>query len=101
MLASGDITSSSPPIVVNDVIVVGNSHDRGYYPSKNIPGHVRGYDAKTGRLLWRFNVLPQEGEFGNDTWGDAYRYTGNISAWAPLSADSDLGLVYLNGYANQ
>ena len=44
MLASGDITSSSPPIVVNDVIVVGNSHDRGYYPSKkeNIPGHVRG-----------------------------------------------------------
>ena len=98
MLASGDITSSSPPIVVNDVIVVGNSHDRGYYPSKkeNIPGHVRGYDAKTGRLLWRFNVLPQEGEFGNDTWEtDAYRYTGNISAWAPLSADSDLGLVYI------
>ena len=46
VLASGDITSSSPPIVVNDVIVVGNSHDRGYYPSKkeNIPGHVRGYD---------------------------------------------------------
>ena len=98
VLASGDITSSSPPIVVNDVIVVGNSHDRGYYPSKkeNIPGHVRGYDAKTGRLLWRFNVLPQEGEFGNDTWEtDAYRYTGNISAWAPLSADSDLGLVYI------
>ena len=98
VLASGDITSSSPPIVVNDVIVVGNSHDRGYYPSKkeNIPGHIRGYDAKTGRLLWRFNVLPQEGEFGNDTWEtDAYRYTGNISAWAPLSADSDLGLVYI------
>ena len=69
VLASGDITSSSPPIIVNGVVVVGNSHDRGYYPNKkeNIPGHVRGYDAKTGRLLWKFNVVPQEGEYGNDT----------------------------------
>ncbi|MEM6708753.1 MAG: PQQ-binding-like beta-propeller repeat protein [Pseudomonadota bacterium] len=98
VLASGDITSSSPPIVVNGVIVVGNSHDRGYYPSKkeNIPGHVRGYDAATGRLLWKFNVLPQEGEFGNDTWEtDAWKFTGNISAWAPLSADSERGLVFI------
>ncbi len=98
VLASGDITSSSPPIIVNGVIVVGNSHDRGYYPNKkeNIPGHIRGYDVATGEMLWRFNVVPQEGEFGNDTWDtDAWKYTGNVSAWAPLSADSELGLVYI------
>ena len=98
VLASGDITSSSPPIVVNGVIVVGNSHDRGYYPEvkENIPGHVRGYDVKTGRMLWRFNVLPQPGEPGHDTWeGDSWTYTGNISAWAPLSADSAKGLVFI------
>jgi quinoprotein glucose dehydrogenase len=97
-LASGDITASSPPIVVNGVVVVGNSHDRGYYPEKkeNIPGHVRGYDAKTGRMLWRFHVLPQPGEPGHDTWeGDSWTYTGNISAWAPLSADSERGLVFI------
>ncbi|MEM1434416.1 MAG: PQQ-binding-like beta-propeller repeat protein [Pseudomonadota bacterium] len=98
VLASGDITSSSPPIIVNGVIVVGNSHDRGYYPSKkeNIPGHIRGYDAATGRMLWRFNVVPQEGEFGNDTWEtDAWKFTGNVSAWAPLSADTERGIVYI------
>ncbi|MBO6575894.1 MAG: PQQ-binding-like beta-propeller repeat protein [Rhodothermales bacterium] len=98
ILDSGDITSSSPPIVVNGVIVVGNSHDRGYYPDRkeNVPGHIRGYDARTGMMKWRFNVVPQEGEFGNDTWeGDSWRYTGNVSAWAPLSADSELGLVYI------
>jgi quinoprotein glucose dehydrogenase len=97
-LASGDITSSSPPIVVNGVVVVGNSHDRGYYPEnkENIPGHVRGYDAKTGRMLWRFHVIPRAGEFGNDTWENgSWKYTGNVSAWAPLSADSELGLVYV------
>jgi quinoprotein glucose dehydrogenase len=97
-LKSGDITSSSPPLVVNGVVVVGNSHDRGYYPEnkENIPGHVRGYDAKTGRMLWRFHVIPRPGEFGHDTWeSDSWKYTGNVSAWAPLSADSELGLVYV------
>ena len=95
-LAHGDITASSAPIVVNGVVVVGNSHDRGYYPRRkeNIPGHIRGYDAKTGRMIWKFNVVPQPGEFGHDTWeGDSWTYTGNISAWAPLSADSELDLV--------
>lgn len=98
VLDSGDITSSAPPIVVNGVIVVGNSHDRGYYPSKkeNIPGHIRGYDAKTGTMKWIFHVLPQPGEFGHETWeGDSSTYIGNISAWAPLSADSELGLVFI------
>ena len=95
---AGDITSSSPPIVVNGVIVVGNSHDRGYYPDakENVPGHIRGYDAATGRMLWRFDVVPKPGQLGDDTWeGDSAGYTGNVSAWAPLSADSARGLVYV------
>lgn len=94
----GDITSSSAPLVVNGVVVVGNSHDRGYYPEnrENIPGVVRGYDAKTGRMMWRFNPVPRPGEPNNDTWEEgSWEYTGNVSPWAPLSADSKLGLVYV------
>ena len=94
----GDITSSAPPIIVNGVIVVGNSHKQGYRPKRieNIPGHVRGYDVKTGKMLWIFHVLPQPGEFGHDTWeGDSWKYTGNISSWPPLSADSERGLVFI------
>ena len=97
-LAAGDITASSAPIVVNGVVVVGNSHDRGYYPNKkeNVPGHIRGYDAETGMLRWTFRVLPGPGEFGHDTWeGDSWTYTGNISAWAPLSSDSERNLVFI------
>ena len=96
--ATGYITNSSPPIVVNGVVVVGNSHEQGYYQTRkeNVPGNVMGYDAATGEHLWTFNVIPQEGEFGNDTWeNDAWRWTGNVSAWAPLSADPELGLVYV------
>lgn len=94
----GLITTGSPPIVVGDVIVVGNAHGRGYYPSQkeNIPGHIRGYDVRTGKQRWIFHVLPKPGEFGNDTWeGDSWTFTGNISSWPPLSADPELGLVYI------
>lgn len=93
----GYITNSSPPIVVNDVIVVGNAHQQGYNQTRreNVPGHILAYDAKDGGHKWKFNVIPQPGEFGHDTWeSDAWSYTGNVSAWAPLSADPELGLVY-------
>ncbi|MCY3612610.1 MAG: PQQ-binding-like beta-propeller repeat protein [Gemmatimonadetes bacterium] len=94
----GYITNSSPPIVVNGVVVVGNSHEQGYFQTRkeNVPGNVLAYDAATGEHMWTFNVIPQEGEFGNDTWeNDAWKWTGNVSAWAPLSADAELGLVYV------
>ncbi len=94
----GYITNSSPPIVVNGVVVVGNSHEQGYFQTRkeNVPGNVLAYDAATGDHMWTFNVIPQEGEFGNDTWeNDAWKWTGNVSAWAPLSADPELGLVYV------
>ncbi|MEL7043640.1 MAG: PQQ-binding-like beta-propeller repeat protein [Pseudomonadota bacterium] len=97
-LERGYITSSSPPIVVNGVIVVGNSHEQGYNQSRieNVPGDILGYDAKTGKFLWKFNVIPQPGEFGHDTWeSDAWKYTGDISSWAPLSADLERGIVYI------
>ena len=95
----GYITNSSPPIVVNGVVVVGNSHEQGYRQTRdeNVPGHILAYDAGSGEHLWKFNVIPQsESEFGFDTWeNDAWKWTGNVSAWAPMSADSERGLVYV------
>jgi len=94
----GYVTSSSPPIVVNGVVVVGNSAEQGYNQSRieNIPGDILAFDAKTGDFKWKFNVIPRPGEFGHDTWeNDAWQYTGDVSPWAPLSADPELGLVYI------
>ncbi|MDH3206609.1 MAG: PQQ-binding-like beta-propeller repeat protein [Gemmatimonadota bacterium] len=94
----GYITTSSPPIVVNGVVVVGNSAEQGYNQTRieNVPGDILAYDARTGEHMWKFHVIPRPGEFGHDTWeNDAWRYTGDVSSWAPMSADEDLGLVYL------
>ena len=97
-LETGYITTSSPPIVVNGVIIVGNSHEQGYYQSRieNVPGDILGYDARTGKFLWKFNVIPQPGEVGHETWeNDAWQYTGDVSSWAPMSADLERGIVYI------
>ena len=97
----GQIASSSPPIVVGDVIVVANSSIHGYYPIKlhNLPGYVQGFDVHTGKQLWKFNLVPQKGEFGAETWENGSAPgtpgVGKNDAWATLSADPDLGLVYI------
>ncbi len=94
----GAITTSSPPLIVNGVIIVGNSAHQGggYTRLENIPGDVQAFDARTGEHLWTFHTIPRAGEFGNDTWeNDAWEWTGNTNVWAPLSADPDANLVYL------
>jgi glucose dehydrogenase len=94
----GYITNSSPPIVVNGVVVVGNSAEQGYNQTRveNVPGDILGYDAKTGKFKWKFHIIPRPGEFGHNTWeNDAWKWTGDVSSWAPLSADPQRGLVYI------
>ena len=96
--AYGTVGSSSPPIVVGNVIVVGNSAMQGYYPRllRQVAGHIRGYDVRNGRLLWTFRLIPRAGQFGADSWeGDALETAGKVDAWAPYSADEELGLVYI------
>ncbi|MGD8599909.1 MAG: PQQ-binding-like beta-propeller repeat protein [Gemmatimonadota bacterium] len=94
----GYVTNTSPPIVVNGVVIVGNSNLTGRLDPRreNVPGDVLAYDARTGEHLWTFNVIPRPGEFGHDTWeNDAWEWSGNINTWPPLSADPDNGIVYV------
>ena len=94
----GMVTSSAPPIVVNGVVVVLVGHQPSYGQTRieNIPGDIMGYDAETGEFLWKFHVIPRPGEFGHETWeNDAWMWSGDMSSWAPASADPELGLVYI------
>lgn len=97
----GQIGASSPAQVVGDVIVVGNSAIHGYYPIRlqNLHSFIRGFDVRTGRQLWKFNLIPQPGEFGADTWKNGTKLgtpgVGKVDAWAPYAADPELGLVYI------
>ncbi|CAN5774934.1 glucose/quinate/shikimate family membrane-bound PQQ-dependent dehydrogenase [soil metagenome] len=95
---TGFITNSAPPMVVDGVIIVGNSGEQGYYQTRRqeVAGHVLAYDGRTGEHLWKFHVIPRPGEFGNETWEDgSWEYSGNVGSWAPMAADPGLGLVYI------
>jgi glucose dehydrogenase len=97
-LEIGYITNSSPPIVVNDVVIVGNSAQQGYNQTRQemVPGDILAYDARTGERKWKFHVIPRPGELGHETWeNDAWEWTGDVSSWAPMSADPELGIVYI------
>jgi glucose dehydrogenase/alkylhydroperoxidase family enzyme len=91
------VGSSSPPTVVGNVVIaqlVGEVTPPNV--EEGTPGHIRGYDVRTGRLLWTFHTIPQAGEFGNQTWEKgSWKYTGNTGVWTMMSADLELGYVYL------
>ena len=86
----------SPPIVVGDTVITPASISSYNISREAPPGWMRGFDARSGRTKWTFHTIPQGDEFGNDTWGgDSWRVTGKVGVWSMMSADTELGLLYL------
>ena len=86
----------SPPIVVGDVVIHGSSIADRRINKEAVPGWVRAWDVRTGEHMWDFHTVPQAGEEGVETWeNDSWTYSGNANVWTYLSADEELGYVYL------
>ena len=89
-------TMSSPPVIVRNVIIAGSSVMDWWGHRPSPVGDVRAFDVVTGRLLWTFHTVAQGGEPGVETWEkDSWKEAGNTNVWAPMSADEELGYVYL------
>ncbi len=92
---------SSPPVICRNVVVVGgtvlDAFGIGSKPQQEMPpGDVRGFDVRTGQSQWTFETIPQVGSFGNETWQEnSWETTGNTNVWTWMSADENLGYVYL------
>jgi quinoprotein glucose dehydrogenase len=90
------LSVSSPPLIVRNTVVVGSAISDHRITKIAVPGWVRAYDALTGKLKWVFKTVPEPGEFGSDTWKhDSWAYSGNANVWTTMSADEELGYVYL------
>jgi len=86
----------SPPLVVGNTVVTPASISSYNITKEAPPGWMRGFDPITGRTKWTFHTIPQGDEYGNDTWaGDSWRVTGKVGVWSLMSADPELGLIYL------
>lgn len=97
-LVSGEIGLHHTPTVVDDIVIVGSSMKEGFQVTtqNNTKGLVRAWDIRTGKLLWTFHDIPQKGEFGYDSWANnSADYNGNAGVWTGITADPELGNVYL------
>src|SRR5215475_4450271 len=95
---SGEIGLHATPMVARNVVIVGAAGKTGANPKsfQNVKGYVRGFDVRTGKRLWIFHTIPQQGEFGVETWEkESWVYTGNTGVWGQISIDEELGLAYL------
>src|SRR5580704_17438716 len=87
---------SSPPVICRDIVVMGSKVNDIPLAAEMPPGDVRGFDIRTGKQLWSFHTIPHEGEFGNDSWKrGSWKTTGAANVWTMMSADDELGYVYL------
>lgn len=92
------ISVSSPPAVCRGVVIVGTALGDGQVgPGPDLPaGDVQGFDVRTGKRLWTFASVARPGTTGGETWeGGSSNTPRGVSAWAPLTADEQLGYVYL------
>jgi quinoprotein glucose dehydrogenase len=97
-LLTADIGLHSTPLIVRNMVIVGAAHTAGDAPHvrRNAKGFVRAFDVASGKRKWIFHTIPRRGEFGYDSWvGKDADEAGNGGVWAQMSADEELGLVYL------
>ena len=89
-------TLTSAPLVAGDVVIVGSSIRDTPRTREVPPGHVRAYDVRTGEHRWTFNTIPNEADYGNQTWeAESWRDAGAVNVWTLMSVDPELGYVYL------
>jgi quinoprotein glucose dehydrogenase len=90
----GQFKLITPPVVYKDIVITGGANEEGE-PSTGLYGDIRGWDARTGALLWSFHTVPRTGEPGVETWEpESWKNRSGTNAWSFLTVDVERGLVF-------
>lgn len=88
------VLSNTPGAVFGNLLFMPMRLGEG--PAPAAPGHIRAYDLRTGRLVWRFHTIPHPGEAGYETWPpDAWQHVGGANCWAGMAVDVGRGIVFV------
>jgi quinoprotein glucose dehydrogenase len=86
---------TSPPYIIGDLAVIGAmvpDNDRADVPS----GVVRAFNVRSGELAWAWEPVSEEyKKLHRDQLGNTRYHLGSPNVWAPVSGDSDKGLVFV------
>ncbi len=85
---------TSPPAVIDDIVVVGSAIDDNH--QVDMPaGVVRAFDARSGALRWSWDPIPRNPAAGDDTkLTNAWR-SGAANAWSIMTVDLERDLVFV------
>ncbi len=91
-----EFDQTSPPVVFEDLVIVGSRIPDRLQRKFDPPGTVQAFDARTGERRWVFFTVPQSaGDFGADSWKNgSWRFTGHANVWGLMSLDAERGLLY-------
>src|SRR6266540_407587 len=79
------------PMIFENLVLLGLG-----ISEQGVKGWIGAFRLETGEPVWRFNTVPDDGEPGAETWGNAdVRKRGGGAVWAPLSLDPQAGIVYV------
>jgi quinoprotein glucose dehydrogenase len=85
---------SAPPIVYKNLMIAGGTTQEN--PPQGPAGDVRAWDMNTGKVVWKFRSIPQEGEKGNETWAkDSWKNRTGVNIWGHITIDAQRGIAYL------
>lgn len=87
------IVANAPGVVYQDLLIIGMRLSEGLDAA---PGHIRAYNVRTGMREWIFHTIPQEGQYGYDTWDPkTVKQIGGANNWAGMTLDRLRGIVYV------
>src|SRR6185503_14820382 len=90
----GGFSLASPPAVFKNVVITGGNNGE-QAPSAGLYGDIRGWDARSGKLLWSFHTVPRAGEPGVETWeGESWKNRSGTNVWSFFTIDVERGLVF-------
>jgi glucose dehydrogenase len=90
----GPFMLDSPPLVFRNIVITGGGNNEGE-PSTGLYGDIRGWDARSGKLLWSFHTVPRSGEAGIETWeGESWKNRSGTNAWTYMTLDAGRGILY-------
>jgi len=91
------LRSTSPPVIVGDLVIVGSAIPDGLIHDRDPPGALLAFDTRTGARRWIWHTVPADGEAGSETWEPgATERVGHVNVWSPMTVDTVRGLLYAN-----
>ncbi|MCF0069866.1 PQQ-binding-like beta-propeller repeat protein [Dyadobacter sp. CY261] len=88
-----NIRNTTPGVIYKNLLITGSSVSEG---GDALPGHIRAFDVRTGKVAWVFRTIPLPGEYGYETWSkDSYKKLGGANCWAGMVIDEKRGMVFM------